>query len=58
MKEEEWQYRNVLSDEWKTDEMAMANRRFKTFSDYEKHVKRLNAKFKSNIECRLKPANP
>lgn len=47
-----WQYKNVLSSEWATDHKAMNNPIFKTFADYEKHTKKLNAKFKTQSECR------
>lgn len=53
-----WQYRNVFSDEWATDNVAMNNPKFKSFSDYERHTRQLNNKFKSNCECRCIPTQP
>lgn len=54
MEKEEWQFRNALSTEWATDHVAMSNPKFKSFDDYKNHVERLNKKFDTNVECRLK----
>lgn len=55
---EQWQYRYALLKDWNTDIKAMDNPKFKSFSDYQKHIDALNKKFNGNMECRLFTLDP